>query len=138
MELLNIDVVVLIYVDFFEDVLERETSLFEHLDDMVENFVLGVFLFTLNFELLEHFTIVLVVEVFELFIMQDAAMVDVDLLEQSSDFILSQTQVKEVTKVQMEVAQAKISVLEGIEFHKGLFNRHRQLNLALYAAEHFD
>jgi hypothetical protein len=52
MELLNIDVVVLIYVDFFKNVLERETSLFEHLDDMVKNFVLGVFLFTLNFELL--------------------------------------------------------------------------------------
>ena len=63
MELLNIYVVVLIYINFFEDVLERETSLFKHFDDVVENFVLGVLLFTLNFELLEHFAIVFVVKI---------------------------------------------------------------------------
>jgi rRNA-processing protein FCF1 len=46
-ELFNIDVVVLVDVDFIKYILQRQTSLFEYLDNVVENFVLSVFLLTL-------------------------------------------------------------------------------------------
>jgi len=49
MKLLNINVVVLINVNFFKDILESKSSLFENLDYVVENFILCVFLFTLGF-----------------------------------------------------------------------------------------
>ncbi len=46
-ELFNIDVVVLVDVDFIKYILQRQTSLFEYLDNVVENLVLSVFLLTL-------------------------------------------------------------------------------------------
>jgi rRNA-processing protein FCF1 len=46
-ELFNIDVVVLVDVDFIKYILQRQTSLFEYLDNVIENLVLSVFLLTL-------------------------------------------------------------------------------------------
>jgi len=59
-------------------------------------------------------------------------------LEERPDFVLFKTQVEKVTKVEVEVAETEVAGLQCVEFHECAFYGHRELYLALDAAEHLN
>ena len=94
MEFSHLDVVVVIIVYLREYFIQSESTLVDYLKQVVEDLILSVVNVSVLLLVDSSFNVVFGHEFIELIILDDSVLVLIDLLEESSDFILLKTHVE--------------------------------------------
>ena len=123
MELINLNVAVLVLINLIEAVLQCETSLEEHLDQMIEDLILRVLHLTLLIDISQALHIVLVVEALKLCELNHTVRINVNLVEKSSDFVVLDRKVEETGEAYVEISQAEEASLTIVHMFKSLLHR---------------
>jgi hypothetical protein len=93
-EFSHLDVVVVIIVYLREYFIQSESTLVDYLKQVVEDLILSVVNVSVLLLVDSSFNVVFGHELIELIILNDTVLVLIDLLEESSDFILLKTHVE--------------------------------------------
>lgn len=138
MEVVDLNEPVLLLVQLVEAVLQREASLHQYLNQVVEDLILSVLHFALLLKVCKSRHVVALVKFFELPVGDDAVAVGVYLVEQSASFVVFDSEVEQARETQMEVTQRQVALLKAV--HPCESNVHRQFlpDLELDGAEHLD
>lgn len=136
MQLIDFDVVVLVTVNLFKDLLKCKSSLFEDFDQVIEYFILGKTIFAFFLYAVDFRFVVTVVEDVQLSILDDAVFIRVDLLEKLPDFGGLETQVEVFAKIDLEVSQGEESNFVRVKDGEGCLKIHRLLDPLLDGFKH--
>lgn len=94
MELSHFDIIVVIAVNLLEDLIESEAALMHDLEQVVEDFILGVMVISVFLLFDGSLNVVLTHELVKFVVLNNAVLVFVNLLEECSDFVLFEAHIK--------------------------------------------
>ena len=123
MELIHLNVSILVLINLIKAVLQCETSLKEHLDQMIEDLILRVLHLTLLVDISQALHIVLVVEALELLELDHTVRINVNFVEKSSDFVILDRKVEKTGEAYVEISQAEEASLIIVHVSESLLHR---------------
>ena len=123
MELIHLNVSILVLINLIEAVLQCETSLEEHLDQMIEDLILRVLHLALLVDISQALHIVLVVEALELLELDHTVRINVNFVEKSSDFVILDRKVEKTGEAYVEISQAEEASLIIVHVSESLLHR---------------
>lgn len=134
-ELVDLDELVLVQVNLVEHLFESQPLLLEHLEQMVEDVVVGDHPLLLQLELGDPPLVVLLVELIEFCEPYDAISILVDLEEECGYLRLPQGQVKVATESGLEILESQEANTR-VKAGEGSVDGHRGLDALLDSPQH--
>ena len=105
MEFVDLNELVFVDIDLVKHLFESEALLFEYLQQVIEDIVLGNHPFLFHFQLLHPLLVVHSIVLIEFTVFDDSVTVGIYLLEESGNLVLPESEIEMTTETNLEVLE---------------------------------